>query len=127
MKIKLGGDIEEDPGILYVALFELEGKDLVKIGITRRTVERRMSDILVSIFKRYRVFPRCVPKRFRKVGNVLEKESILHKYFSNFKYVTEHKFSGSTEFFDISLDDAVEAYEKLLAGESLDEIREDWL
>ena len=40
-------------GILYVILIELEGKPLVKIGVTHRSIEDRVVEILTSIFKRY--------------------------------------------------------------------------
>ncbi len=34
------------PGILYVVLFELDGKSLVKIGVTHRSIEERITEIL---------------------------------------------------------------------------------
>lgn len=111
--------IEEDPGILYLVHFKLDEKDLVKIGVTSRTIEERVSEILISIFKKYREFPYCRPKRFRKTGNVYEKEAILHDYFKEYSYTPEKKFSGSTEFFDIPLDDVVKVYEDLLNGKEL--------
>jgi hypothetical protein len=109
----------EDPGILYLVYFELEGKALVKIGVTGRTIEERVSEILVSIFKKYREFPYCRPKRFKKTSDVYEKEAQLHKYFEKYNYKFAKKFSGSTEFFEVDLNLVVEAYEKLLAGENL--------
>jgi hypothetical protein len=113
--------LEEDPGILYLVLFELDGKSLVKIGVTTRAIEDRVSEILVSIFKVYREFPYCRPKRFRKTTNIFEKETLLHNYFREYCYKPEKTFSGSSEFFDIPLDEAVIAYEHLMAGGSLDE------
>lgn len=100
---------------LYVVLFELEGKSLVKIGVTSRNIEDRVAEILVSIFKKYRFFPHCKPKRFRKTENAYEKEAQLHEKFKEFSYSPEKKFSGSTEFFDIPLSTVVEAYEELLS------------
>ena len=105
---------------MYVLEFELEGQTLVKIGITSRNIEDRVSEILVSIFHKYRMFPYCRPKRFRKVKNNKECETILHKWFEKDRYITEHKFSGSTEFFAIKLEDAVSAYENLLNNKPLD-------
>jgi hypothetical protein len=112
--------VEEDYGILYLVLFHLEGKDLVKIGVTTRKIEDRVSEILVSIFKKYREFPYCRPKRFQKTSDIFEMEAALHKHFAEYRYTTEKVFSGSTEFFDVPLDLVVEAYERLLAGESLE-------
>lgn len=122
MKItKDGLSLQEDLGILYLVYFELDGKQLVKIGVTSRTIEERVAEILVSIFKKYREFPYCRPKRFRKTGNVYEKEAKLHEYFKEYNYEPAKKFSGSTEFFDIPLDDVVKVYENLLNGKDLDE------
>ena len=104
------------PGILYVILIELEGKALVKIGVTHRCIEDRVSEILVGIFKKYREFPYCKPKRFKVTNSIYEKEKTLHKHFSEYSYQPSKKFGGSTEFFDIPLDDVVDVYDKLLSS-----------
>ena len=106
-------------GILYLVHFKIEDLDLVKIGVTTRTIEERVAEILVSIFKRYREFPYCRPKRFRTTENVYEKEATLHQYFEPHKHTFTKKFSGSTEFFNIPLDNAVVVYEDLLAGKDI--------
>ena len=113
-------NLEEDSGIIYIVLFRLDDKELVKIGITTRTIEERVSEILVSMFKVYREFPYCRPKRFRKTSDIFEKEAILHEHFKKYSYKPDKKFSGSSEFFDIPLDDVVVVYERLLAGEPLE-------
>lgn len=126
MKVsKLGVNLEEDFGLLYLVQFDLDGKELVKIGVTSRSIEERVSEILVSIFKKYREFPYCRPKRFRKTSDAYEKEALLHEYFRDYNYQPAKKFSGSTEFFDIPLDQVVEAYETLLNGEELDACRQE--
>ena len=117
--VKDGLSIEEDLGILYVVYFELEGKPLVKIGVTTRPIEERVAEILMSIFRKYREFPYCRPKRFRKTGNVYEKEAMLHEYFKENSYSPNKKFSGSTEFFDIPLEEVVSVYENLLKGKDI--------
>jgi hypothetical protein len=125
MKIsKQGLSLEEDVGILYVVHFKLEDKDLVKIGVTSRNIEDRVSEILIGIFKKYREFPYCRPKRFRKTGNVYEKEAQLHQYFKERSYEPKNKFSGSTEFFDVPLEEVVEVYEQLLRTGIIDESRQ---
>ena len=110
-----------ESGILYVLLFELEGKPLVKIGVTTRTIEERVSEILVSIFKKYRRFPYCYPKRFSKTSDIFYKESQLHEHFADRSYKPAKKFSGYTEFFDVPLDEVVEAYENIIRGPSTSE------
>ncbi len=124
MRIKVSKDkenLEEDIGVLYVVYFRLDDKDLVKIGVTGRTVEERVSEVLVSIFKKYREFPYCRPKRFRKTGNAYEKEALLHEHFKDRNYTPTKIFSGSTEFFEVPLDEVVNVYENLLNGKELDE------
>jgi hypothetical protein len=115
--------IANDIGILYLVCFTMEDKVLVKIGVTTRKIEDRVSEILVSIFKKYREFPYCRPKRFKKTTEIFEKEAILHEYFKKYRYTTEHKFSGSTEFFNVPIEKVVNAYENLLEGKPLDESR----
>ena len=101
-------------GILYVLLVNMEGKDLVKIGVTTRRIEDRVSEILVSAFKVYREFFYCKPKRFKKTTNIFSKEKQLHDTFSSFRYTTSKKFGGHTEFFDVPLDDVVAEYDKIV-------------
>lgn len=121
IKLKVSSKNVEKPlvedGILYILVFKMEDKELVKIGVTSRDgIEERVSEILVSIFKKYREFPYCRPKRFRKTKKVFEKERFLHNYFKKHRYVTAKKFSGSTEFFEAPLEEVVQVYEDLLDG-----------
>ena len=106
---------KKEAGILYILLVELEGKSLVKIGVTTRTIEDRVIEILLDIFKKYREFPYCRPKRFRNTSDIYKKEKTLHQLFNANRYITAKKFSGHTEFFDIPLEVAVAAYENLLS------------
>lgn len=112
-------------GILYLLEMHLEGKVLVKIGVTSRKIEDRVVEILTSYFYKYREFPYTRPKRFRETENVYSKETILHEYFSEYQYIPEFKFSGSTEIFDVDLDIVVKAYEYLLKNGSLDNYKEE--
>lgn len=117
--------VEEDIGILYLVYFRLDDKDLVKIGVTTRNIEDRVSEILVSMFKTYREFPYCRPKRFRKTSDVYEKEALLHRHFKDYNYIPKKPFSGSTEFFEVPLEEVVLVYENLLEGKPLDESRQE--
>ena len=42
-----------DPGIVYAILIELEGRPLVKIGVTHRRIQDRVSEIFTAIFMKY--------------------------------------------------------------------------
>ena len=125
MKLKVSKKaIAEDEGIVYVLLTKMEDKDLVKIGITTRSkIEDRVVEILSSAFKKYREFFYCYPKRFTKTTDIFAKEAMLHRYFDDRRYETKHKFGGCTEMFDVPLDEVVDAYERVLAGENLDEVQ----
>jgi len=102
-------------GIVYVLELVLEDKHLVKVGFTsRRKVELRVCEILTSVWKRYRIFPQCYVKRFKTVTNPSKFEAAMHKQLADYRYTTEHKFSGSTELFDTSLDTVVELYDKMV-------------
>lgn len=116
MKIQVDNStFKKDPdGILYVVRFDLEGKKLVKIGITTKTIEERVSNILVDIFKVYRAFPYCKPKRFTRTTEILSKEKQLHEHFDAYRYTPEKKFGGCTEFFNVPLSEVVVVYDELL-------------
>lgn len=103
--------VQSTTGIVYVLVVYLENKELIKIGITTGKVEDRVTSILKSIWARYREFPRCIVKRYRTTDDIRTKEKELHQLFADKRYTTEFSFSGSTEFFDVTLDEVVEAYD----------------
>ena len=112
-------------GIVYVLDLDVDGKQVVKIGVTTRKIEDRVVEILTSHFHAYRVFPRCRPKRFKSTVDIFEKEKILLDYFSDRKYRSEKKFGGCEELVDVPLGEVVEAYDIVINGGSLDETRYD--
>lgn len=113
-------------GIVYILEIELEEKLIVKIGVTTRAkVEERVAEILISIWKKYRIFPRCYVKRYRHFDNPYAIETLLHNALKDKQYVTKHVFSGSTEMFDVPLELAVHLYEVLYNGGSKDEIEDE--
>ena len=74
-------------GIVYILQIEIEDKQLVKIGVTLdNKVENRIMNILVSIWKQYRIFPKTYVKRYKKFNKPFEIEAILHRYFKNYNY-----------------------------------------
>jgi len=90
-----------DEGILYLLYVWIGERKVVKIGVTKRkSVVDRVVEITSSYYSKYRVFPRVYPKRHRKVEGVYKKEAALHRYFKEYVYSPEMKFSGSTEFFE---------------------------
>ena len=109
-------NVAKTAGVLYVLELDVDGKTVVKIGLTHRKVEERVCEILTSYWKSYRVFPRCYPKRFRKVEDVYAKEQELLRYFSDRKYESEKRFSGCQELVDVAVDEVVQKYEELVSG-----------
>lgn len=115
MKCKVSKKVARQNGILYILRIRLEDKDLVKVGVTcRDKVEDRVCEILTSVWKKYRIFPETYVKRFKVVTDVYSKESKMHKLLEEYSYTTEHRFSGSTEMFDVHLDVVVDCYDKVM-------------
>lgn len=102
-------------GLLYILQFNIDGRLVVKIGITTRSdISERVCEILTAMFKCYRRFWYCYPKRFRKVTDPYDKEQVLLKWFADRKADLGVKFAGSSEFVDVPLEEVVAAYEWLL-------------
>ena len=105
---------KDTSGILYLLAFTLEDTPLVKIGMTQRPkVEERVCEILTDIWKHYRVFPECYVKRFRKVEDVVQKETNLLKQFSSDSFTPQKVFTGHTELVTTELGIVVSAYDLL--------------
>jgi len=114
MRKRVSTDVAKDIGILYVLEIELEGKKLIKVGITHRKIQDRVVEILASIWRRYRIFPFCYPKRFREVVNVAVKEAKMHELLEEFRYTTLHRFTGHTEMFDVDMETVLRVYEEVV-------------
>jgi len=106
-------------GIVYLLELDVQGKRVVKVGITTRRIEDRVCEILTSYFKIHRYFPYCRPKRYRKTDNIYEKEQKILKHFKEYKYVPEVQFQGSSELLDVPLDVVVDIYEKVLKDQDI--------
>ena len=99
------------------------GMKVVKIGKSsgKHSIDR-MLQIQRDYFKKYRTTFLCRIKRDREVKkDVFKIEAELHRFFSDFRYTAKIPFDGSTELFAIPIESAIEAYEWLLDGNSLDD------
>ena len=118
MNFKVSHDLEnvtKADGILYVLEVEVDGKLVVKVGLTRRSdICDRVCEITTSYFQSYRYFPYVRPKKFSKVMNVYAKEQFILKYFKDCKYESAKKFSGCEELLDVDVGVVVELYEQLV-------------
>ena len=115
---------KEGDGIVYLLYMKVDGKDVVKIGVTSRLkIEERVVEILTSHFKKYRNFPYCRPKRFGRTSSIYDKEAQLHYHFKSCKYSPETKFDGSTEFFIVEDEKyLLDVYKRCLEGENLKDL-----
>ena len=105
----------EDEGILYLIEMDVDGKRVVKIGLTRRaTIDERLAEIALAHFKAYRQINYMRPKRFRKTCDVLKKEQLLLGYFAARKYNSEKHFCGCTELVDVDIMEVVQKYEEII-------------
>ena len=114
-----------DKGKLYMMRFWFDGheKPVYKIGLTVRQPEERLMDILISYYKVYRYCPKCDIKRFREVGKLHQKETILLASLKEYNYIPEKKFSGCTEMF-AGIDEywLLSLYERVVDNEVIGEV-----
>ena len=114
-KVAKPAEVVEDEGILYLIEMDVDGKRVVKIGLTRRaTIDERLVEIALAHFKAYRQINYMRPKRFRKTSNVSQKEQLLLWYFSSRRYVSEKPFTGHTELIDVDIAEVVQKYEEII-------------
>ena len=115
------GDTPKAKQRLYLLSIEMpSGIILVKIGkASGASSKERMMQINSSIFDKFRCTAKISIKRDREVPDdkVFKYEAILHNFFSDYRYDTPHKFSGSSECFCIPLSEAVQAYEAVIEGQ----------
>ena len=106
---------------LYIMSIELpSGMCVVKIGkASGESSKERMLQINGSIFDKFRCTAKISIKRDREVpaDKVFEYETILHRFFADYKYETKHAWDGVTETFVVDMSDVVTAYELVIAGE----------
>ena len=106
----------EDLGYVYVMEYKFQtkasSKTLYKVGITKNQPIDRMLEISRSFFQKRRYIPESKLIRFRKVPDYYKLEQELHKLLIDSKYGFKLKFSGSTEFFDIDIDQLLLVYDE---------------
>lgn len=116
------GLVENQRLYLLDITFE-SGMKVVKIGKSsgRQSLDR-MLQIQRDYYNKYRCTFICRIKRDREVlEGAFQKEAELHRFFKKFQYKPKVAFDGSTELFAIPIESAIEAYEWVLDGNSLDE------
>lgn len=119
--LKVGNGGPKAKQRLYLLSIELpSGLTVVKIGkASGGSSKARMMQICESIYDKFRVTPKISVKLDREVPEdmVFKWETILHSYFSDYKYETTHKWSGYSESFLIPLDDAKQAFMAVIDGQ----------
>jgi|SaaInlV_150m_DNA_4_1039716.scaffolds.fasta_scaffold05679_5 hypothetical protein len=103
-------------GYVYVMEFRFRKGDgyktLYKVGVTINKPIDRMLQISRSFFMGRRYVPECSLVRFRNLPNYYQREKTVHTRLEEFNYKFKTGFDGSTEFFDIPLDDLLAIYEE---------------
>ena len=105
---------------LYIMEITIAGKTYCKVGkASGHSAKERMLQIAGSYFDKYRALPVMTIKRDREVptDKVFEYETCLHRFFKDYQYLPVIAFSGSTELFNVPVEDVVMAYEAVITGE----------
>ena len=116
--------LPQDRGIVYLLDIEVDGKQVTKIGMSKREITDRVPEIQEAYLKVYRYFPYCKPMKFTKTLDPLAKEQILLEYFKEYKYESLLSFSGCQELVDVDVQLIKLAYKKVLADQPLPVIEE---
>ena len=99
---------EDKIGICYIIKMKLKpngsngGEPIVvyKIGVTHRSINERLAEIVMAFFNVYRYIPETSLVRFTKSSNYLTMEKNLHRKYSKHKYSFDKSFVGYSEFFE---------------------------
>ena len=107
-------DTTESKCTLYVFKFILrDGKVIYKVGITCVQPIDRMLQVLRSFYMAYRYIPEATMKRFRKVDDHFEKETLLHREFKEYQCTFEKHFDGYSELFEMCEDTLLNRYDEI--------------
>ena len=115
--LKVGKEVKPERLYIMVVNIPNDPTTYIKIGKSSGTSSKaRLLQICGSIYDKYRTTPVMSIKRDRKTEDVFKKETILHRFFASYALMTETPFDGSSEIFNIPIEDAVQAYEAVLDG-----------
>jgi len=86
--------------ICYVLKFKsIEDVVFWKIGVTKRNIGMRISEIVMSMFQVWRYIPMTKAKKFSSSPGYLEIEKLMHSKYSKNRYYMPDGISGKTEYF----------------------------
>ena len=99
-------------GTVYVLRIRIGDVWVWKVGVTTKTVPRRVLQIVEGFQKVYGYFPEVRIEHEEKTRNHFKCETAIHGLLCDNRYVSEYTFTGSSELFDSSLDKVavLEAY-----------------
>lgn len=121
--LKVGEKVKPKQRLYIMEIVLPSGMPVVKIGkASGPSSKERMLQICSSIYDMFRTTPSMKIKRDREVpeDKVFKYETILHRFFKDYRYETKHKWSGNTECFVVPIADVVQAYEAVIAGNEPD-------
>lgn len=122
--LKVGAATPPKKQRLYILDIELpSGMRVTKIGkASGASSKERMLQINGSIFDKFRCTAKISIKRDREIDadKVFKYETLLHRFFSDYKYESAHKWDGCTEAFCVPIEDAKAAYDLIIEGNEPD-------
>ena len=100
-----------DSGTVYVLSIRLGDVTVYKVGMTTKTVGRRVLQIVESVFhSEYGYFPEVHVLYAEKTLLHRKVEKAVHGVLAEFSWDSDYAFSGSTECFVCSREEVVSAY-----------------
>jgi len=118
--LTVGAGVPKKKQRLYLMEITLpSGMVVIKCGkASGSSSKERMLQICSSIYDKFRRTPMIKIQRDREVNAdlVFKYETIMHRFFSDYRYESKHKFDGISECFVVPLDDMVQAYEAVMEG-----------
>ena len=112
-------------GICYIMKFKMRADDndndeyrvVYKVGVTTRNIEKRLSEVAISMFTAYRYIPEAEVRKFTKSNGYKLIETEMHKKYEKYNCTMDDRISGKTEFFEIDEqmeEDIIEYYCELI-------------
>ena len=118
--------VQGHSGTVYVLRIRIGEVWVWKVGVTVKTVARRVLQIIEGFQKVYGYFPEVQIVHEEKTRNHFKCESAIHGILCDSRYVSEYAFTGSTELFGSGLEkvELLEAYRLAIDSDEPAEVRD---
>jgi len=108
--------VQVTDGYVYILQMKLQcGKVVYKVGVTAKTVVRRLLQILESFHIAYGYIPETRIVHWEKTKNHYVVEKNIHTMMDEYRYEFDESFSGSSEYFyGMDMEELQCAYDKCI-------------